>query len=157
MVTPCWGDRVTNTIRLLVVDDHPVVRDGLTGMFAADPEFEVLGEAGDGAEAVRLAMAPRPDVILMDLRMPGTDALAAITDGWPTAPFPPGAGVLTTHDTDSNVLSCCARSARRRRARRCSPAVATRLLTRVRTPTAGPAQPARDRGARTHGGRHHQP
>ena len=67
-------------VRLLIVDDHPVVRDGLTGMFAADPGFEVLGEAADGAEAVRLAQALGPDVILMDLRMPGMDGVAAITE-----------------------------------------------------------------------------
>ena len=67
-------------IRLLIADDHPVVRDGLSSMFARDPEFEVLGEASDGAEAIRLALALKPDVILMDLRMPGVDGLTAITE-----------------------------------------------------------------------------
>ncbi len=61
-------------IRLLIADDHPVVRDGLSGMFAADPDFCVVGEAADGSQALRLADAVRPDVILMDLRMPGMDA-----------------------------------------------------------------------------------
>ena len=65
-------------IRLLIADDHPVVRDGLSSMFARDPGFEVLGEACDGAEAVRLAQALEPDVILMDLRMPGQDGHAAL-------------------------------------------------------------------------------
>ena len=65
-------------IKLLIADDHPVVRDGLCSMFARDPEFEVLGEAADGAEAVRLAQALRPDVVLMDLRMPGMDGITAI-------------------------------------------------------------------------------
>ena len=147
---------MTAAITLLVVDDHPVVRDGLTGMFAADPEFEVLGEAGDGAEAVRLALALRPDVILMDLRMPGMDGLAAITE---LARRGASARVLvlTTYDTDSYVLPAIeagatgyllkdAPRAELLRAVReaaqgkavLSPAVATRLMTRVRTPAAGP-------------------
>ncbi|MEU8358322.1 response regulator transcription factor [Nonomuraea sp. NPDC048882] len=90
-------------IRLLVVDDHPVVRDGLSGMFAREPDFEVVGEAGDGAEAVRLARALRPDVILMDLRMPGTDGVSAMRE---LARDGGGARVLvlTTYDTDGHVL-----------------------------------------------------
>jgi DNA-binding NarL/FixJ family response regulator len=90
-------------IRLLIVDDHPVVRDGLSSMFARDPEFEVVGEATDGAEAIRLAEALRPDVILMDLRMPGMDGVSATRELT-------GLGgdarvlVLTTYDTDSHVL-----------------------------------------------------
>ena len=90
-------------IRLLIADDHPVVRDGLSSMFARDPEFEVLGEASDGAEAIRLALALKPDVILMDLRMPGVDGLTAITE---LARRGSGSRVLvlTTYDTDSHVL-----------------------------------------------------
>ena len=67
-------------IRLLIVDDHPVVRDGLRGMFSGDPEFEVVGEASDGAEAITLAVRLEPDVILMDLRMPGVNGAAAIRE-----------------------------------------------------------------------------
>jgi DNA-binding NarL/FixJ family response regulator len=90
-------------IRLLIADDHPVVRDGLSGMFAPDPGFEVLGEAADGAEAVRLAQALRPDVILMDLRMPGMDGVTAITE-LARLGIPARVLVLTTYDTDSHVL-----------------------------------------------------
>ncbi len=90
-------------IRLLIVDDHPVVRDGLASMLAREPEFEVVGSAADGAEAVRLAVTLRPDVILMDLRMPGVDGVSAIRE---LAGFETGARVLvlTTYDTDSHVL-----------------------------------------------------
>ncbi|MBN6547954.1 response regulator, partial [Actinacidiphila bryophytorum] len=97
-------------IRLIVADDHPVVRDGLIGMFAADPDVEVVGEAADGAEAVRLAMALRPDVVLMDLRMPGTDGVTAITD-LAAAGSTARVLVLTTYDTDSYVLPAIAAGA----------------------------------------------
>jgi DNA-binding NarL/FixJ family response regulator len=90
-------------IRLLIADDHPIVRDGLRGMFAGDPGFEVLGEAADGAQAVALAQALHPDVILMDLRMPGMDGVAAIKE---LARLGSAARVLvlTTYDTDRDVM-----------------------------------------------------
>ncbi|MFD7153324.1 response regulator [Kribbella sp. NPDC059898] len=90
-------------IRLLIADDHPIVRDGLSGMFAAEPEFEVVGEAGDGAEAIRLAAELRPDVILMDLQMPGMNGLDAISE---LAERGVGSRVLvlTTYDTDGYVV-----------------------------------------------------
>jgi len=143
-------------IRLLVVDDHPVVRDGLCSMFARDPEFVVLGEAADGAEAVRLARELRPDVILMDLRMPGMDGVAAISE-LAARGVAARVLVLTTYDTDSHVLPAIeagatgyllkdAPRAELLRAVRAaahgeaalSPAVAARLMSRVRTPAAGP-------------------
>ena len=90
-------------IRLLIADDHPVVRDGLSSMFAREAGFEVLGEAADGAEAVKLAQTLKPDVILMDLRMPVMDGLAAITE-LARRGVPARVLVLTTYDTDSYVL-----------------------------------------------------
>ena len=143
-------------IRLLIADDHPVVRDGLSSMFARDPEFEVLGEASDGAEAIRLALALKPDVILMDLRMPGVDGLTAITE---LARRGSGSRVLvlTTYDTDSHVLPAIeagatgyllkdAPRAELLRAVRAaahgeavlSPSVAARLMSRFRAPGTGP-------------------
>jgi NarL family two-component system response regulator LiaR len=65
------------TIRILVVDDHGVVRQGLRMFLSLDPEFQVVGEAADGAEAVALTRKLRPDVVLMDLLMPGTDGIQA--------------------------------------------------------------------------------
>jgi DNA-binding NarL/FixJ family response regulator len=90
-------------ISLLIVDDHPVVRDGLRGMFSTDPRFEVLGEAADGAEAIAVGERLQPDVILMDLRMPKTDGITAIkelTERGVSARVL----VLTTYDTDHDVL-----------------------------------------------------
>src|SRR5262245_25789732 len=91
-------------IRLLIVDDHPVVRDGLGGMFDADPAFEVVGEAGDGEAAVSMALAYRPDVVLMDLRMPGTDGITAIRR-LAERGVPAHVLVLTTYDTDGDVVT----------------------------------------------------
>jgi DNA-binding NarL/FixJ family response regulator len=143
-------------ITLLIADDHPVVRDGLSGMFARDPGFEVLGEAGDGAEAIRLAQALTPDVILMDLRMPGMDGLTAITE-LARQGITARVLVLTTYDTDSYVLPAIeagatgyllkdAPRAELLRAVRAaaqgqavlSPSVATRLMSRVREPETKP-------------------
>jgi DNA-binding NarL/FixJ family response regulator len=65
------------TIRILIADDHSVVRQGLRMFLALDPELEVVGEAADGSDALRLALEVRPDVILMDLLMPVMDGIAA--------------------------------------------------------------------------------
>jgi DNA-binding NarL/FixJ family response regulator len=90
-------------IRLLIADDHPIMRDGLRGVFRGDEDFEVAGEASDGAEAVRLAQAVTPDVILMDLRMPGMGGVEAIAKlrelGNPARVL-----ILTTYDTDRDVV-----------------------------------------------------
>lgn len=93
-------------IRLLIVDDHPVVRDGLRGMFAGNQDFEVLGEASDGVEALALSDMLHPDVILMDLRMPGVDGVTAIrrlSERAGTGENRPHVLVLTTYDSDSDV------------------------------------------------------
>ena len=90
-------------IRLLIVDDHPVVRDGLRGMFAGAPEFEVVGEARNGREAVERAESLRADVVLMDLRMPEMGGVEAIQQLRKTAPAV-NVLVLTTYDTDDDVL-----------------------------------------------------
>ncbi len=62
-------------IRVVLADDQELVRDGLRMILDAQPDIEVVGEAGEGAEAVRLARAERPDIVLMDVRMPGTDGI----------------------------------------------------------------------------------
>lgn len=90
-------------IRLLIVDDHPILRDGLRSLFTGDPEFEVVGEAGDGAEAVRLARQLGVDVILMDLRMPKMGGVEAITR-LRELQHPARVLILTTYDTDRDVL-----------------------------------------------------
>jgi DNA-binding NarL/FixJ family response regulator len=142
-------------IRLLIVDDHPVVRDGLRGMFAGHDEFEVVGEAPDGVTAVARALALRPDVVLMDLRMPGGDGVSAISQ-MAERDLPARVLVLTTYDTDSDVLAAIEAGATgyllkdappdellrgvRAAARGdsvLSPAVASRLVGRMRAP--GPA------------------
>ena len=64
-------------IRLLIADDHPVVRDGLRGMLAGEDGFQVVGEAASGAEAVAVCDRERPDVVLMDLQMPEMDGATA--------------------------------------------------------------------------------
>ena len=90
-------------IRLLISDDHPVVRDGLRGMLASQPDLDVIGEAADGAAAVKLAAELAPDVILLDLRMPVLDGVAAIRQ---IRAQQPGTHilVLTTYDTDADIL-----------------------------------------------------
>ena len=100
---PVTGHAGTSAIRVLLADDHPVVRAGQRGMLAAEPGIEVAGEAGSGPEAVALARASAYDVILMDLRMPGGDGVAATEQ---ILAADPGARVLvlTTYETDADIL-----------------------------------------------------
>jgi NarL family two-component system response regulator YdfI len=67
-----------NPIRILVADDHLIIRQGLRLILETEDGFELVGEAADGAEAIRLCAESKPDVVLMDLRMPGMDGLTAI-------------------------------------------------------------------------------
>ena len=147
------------TIRLLIVDDHPVVRDGLSGIFAGDPDFEVVGQAANGVDAVTKAQQLQADVVLMDLRMPemgGVEAIKQLRRLTPTAHVI----VLTTYDTDSEVLSAieagatgyllkdapreelirAVRSAYRGESV-LSPAVAGRLMGRARRPATDAISP----------------
>ncbi|MFC8126193.1 response regulator [Streptomyces sp. NPDC057302] len=90
--------------RVLVVDDQFLIRAGLAGLLRAAPGIEVVGEAGDGAEAVALAATTRPDVILMDIRMPGMSGIVATEKILAEAPDPPPRIlVLTTFDLDEYV------------------------------------------------------
>jgi DNA-binding NarL/FixJ family response regulator len=89
-------------VRVLVVDDDPLVRTGLRLLLGGD-DVVVVGEAGDGGEAVRQVEALGPDVVLMDIRMPGVDGLAA-TEAIRVRPDPPQVVVLTTFDADEHVM-----------------------------------------------------
>ena len=142
------------SVRVLVVDDHPVVRGGLVGWLAAQADLDVVGEAGDGLEALAQVAATRPDVVLMDLRMPRMDGVTAIER---LAASHPGVRVLvlTTYDTDADIVRAVAAGATgyllkdaplpqladavRAAARGetvLAPPVAARLVSRMRAPAA---------------------
>lgn len=139
-------------IRLIIADDHPVVRTGLRGMLAGQSDFEVVGEATTGTEAVALVTRLRPAVVLMDLRMPEMDGVTAIAHIKAQQPET-HVLVLTTYDTDADILRAVEAGATgyllkdvpreelfraiRAAARGetvLAPAVATRLVGQVRTP-----------------------
>jgi DNA-binding NarL/FixJ family response regulator len=90
-------------IKVLLVDDHPVVRVGLRGMLAVEDDVEVVAEAGGAAEAVAAVRLHAPDVVLMDLRMPGNDGVEATARVLAQRPAT-RVVVLTTHETDSDIL-----------------------------------------------------
>jgi DNA-binding NarL/FixJ family response regulator len=141
-------------IRVQLVDDHPVVRAGLAGILDAEPDIEVVGEAGSAQEAVVLAGSLRPDVVLMDLRMPGGDGVTA-TIGVLAAVPSTRVVVLTTYESDADILRAveagaagyllkdasraelvaAIRSAARGETV-LAPSVATRLVDRMRRPPA---------------------
>jgi DNA-binding NarL/FixJ family response regulator len=90
-------------IRILLADDHPVVREGLRAMLDAEPDLDVVGEASSGPQAEALAAALRPDIVLMDLRMPdggGVESIVRMT----AAGLPCRVIVLTTYETDGDIL-----------------------------------------------------
>lgn len=148
-------------IRLLIVDDHPVVRAGLVGLLSDEPGFDVVGEASDGDQAVRLAAATRPDVVLMDLRMPrmdGVEATARIVGDDLGRVL-----ILTTYESDDQILAAIEAGASGYLLKAApqaeivagirsvaagqtalSPHVAMRLVERMRTPVADPVLTPRE-------------
>ncbi|MFI6452944.1 response regulator [Streptosporangium amethystogenes] len=146
-------------LRVMIVDDHPVVREGLRGMLEADPGISVAGEAASGDEAVVRAGELRPDVILMDLRMPDGDGVSATSRILAERPES-RVIVLTTYETDADIvraveagaagyllkdtsradLLAAIRSAAQGETV-LSPSVATRLVTRMRAPVTGSLSP----------------
>lgn len=145
-----------SVIRVLVADDHPVVRAGIAGLFAAESDIDVVGQAADGHEAVRLAVDLRPDLVLMDLRMPGLDgveATAAIIAAEPAIRVL----VLTTYETDEHIVGAIEAGASGYLVKAAphdellagvrsvaagetvlAPSIAARLVRRVRTESATP-------------------
>jgi DNA-binding NarL/FixJ family response regulator len=139
-------------IRIVIADDHPVVREGMRALLLTQSDFDVVGDASDGDAAVRLAGELRPDVILMDLRMPGTDGATATAE---ISARYPGVHVLvvTTYDSDQDIHKaveagaagyllkdtprddlCGAVRAAARGETVLAPAVAARLVTHMRAP-----------------------
>lgn len=90
-------------IRIVLADDHPVVREGLRAMLDAEPDLEVVGDADSGPRAEALAARLRPDIVLMDLRMPGGGGVESI-ERMSRAGLPGRVVVLTTYETDRDIL-----------------------------------------------------
>jgi len=103
-------DTVGPVTRVLIVDDDPLVRSALTLMLGGQPDVEVVGEAADGRQGVEQAASLGPDVVLMDIRMPGLNGLEA-TRALHARPDPPRVIVLTTFDADEHVLGALAAGA----------------------------------------------
>ena len=98
-------------IRILVADDHPMLREGLVAVLSTQPDFDVVGEAADGSEVVSLAQRLRPDVILLDLEMPDVDGIAAL-ERLRNAGSEALTIVFTAYDTDERILGALRAGAR---------------------------------------------
>ncbi|MCG3210371.1 MAG: Transcriptional regulatory protein LiaR [Anaerolineae bacterium] len=95
---------MSTPIRILVADDHPVVRDGLVAILSTQPDFEVVGEAASGSEVLRQVAALAPDVLLLDLAMPEQDGVETLRQ-LQAAASPVRVIVFTAFDTDERILS----------------------------------------------------
>ncbi len=124
-----------NGVGVLVVDDQRMVRAGFAAVVDAEPDLTVLGQASDGEEALRLASAAAPDVVLMDLRMPGMDGLAATRRLTSLAP-PPRVLVLTAFRHDEYVFAALRAGASGFLLKDCDP---QELVDAIRTVAAGEA------------------
>src|SRR5271165_4646308 len=123
----------TAPLRILAVDDHPVVRQGIAGLVSIQPDMTLVGEASDGREAIQLFRMHRPDVTLMDLQMPemnGLDALIAIRNEFPDARII----VLTTYKSDTQIIRALKAGAQ---GYLLKSALHTELLTTIRAANAG--------------------
>lgn len=100
-----------SAVRVVLVDDHPVVRDGLRGMIEHSEDVVVVGEAADGVAALGVVERERPDVLLLDLRMPGGDGIEAIRALRARDATRPRILVLTTYDTDHDIRTALAAGA----------------------------------------------
>ena len=129
------------SIRVAIADDHALVRAGFRALIEAEPGLEVVGEAADGAEAVELAQTAEPDVVLMDIRMPGTDGVAATSQitSQETAGRLARVLILTTFDLDEYVYAALRAGASGFLLKDTPPA---ELLAAIRIVAAGDALPA---------------
>ncbi|MEU3025015.1 response regulator [Nocardiopsis alba] len=143
-------------MKLFLVDDHPIVRAGLVALFEGEEDIEVVGEAADGTDALRLIGLREPDVVLMDLRLAGGTDGVEVTERVLRLPHPPRVLVLTTYETDGDIMRALdagasgyllkdsppdrlfeAVRAAARGETVLSPHVAARLVRRVRDPLPG--------------------
>lgn len=154
---------MNGVIRVVVADDHPIVRSGIVALLADAGDIEVVGEAADGEEAVTLALSLRPDLVLMDLRMPKLDGDRATEQILATAPDI-RVIVLTTYESDESILRAIEAGASGYLLKAApqeeilagirsvavgevalSPAIATLLVRRVKTPAMSPTVTLSDR------------
>jgi DNA-binding NarL/FixJ family response regulator len=142
----------SDVVRIVIADDHPVVREGMRALLMTQSDFDVVGDAADGAGAVALVGELGPDVLLMDLLMPGTDGVSATSEI--SARYPDThVLIVTTYDSDQDILRaveagaagyllkdtprnelCAAVRAAARGETVLAPAVAARIVTRMRAP-----------------------
>jgi DNA-binding NarL/FixJ family response regulator len=151
------------TIRIVLADDHPIVREGLASVLETQPDFEVVGQANDGAEAVDIVSAYKPDVVLLDLEMPhldGVQALRAMRANDPNVK----ALVFTAFDTDERIIGAVQAGARgyllkgaprdelfgairivAQGGSTLQPVVAAKLMERITSPNTSAAEPLTER------------